>query len=64
MAPMFDLPASLVAKIVARDGALHKVLDVAAGHGLLRIHAPCSARRTSRFRIEQRARRRSREREE
>jgi 2-polyprenyl-3-methyl-5-hydroxy-6-metoxy-1,4-benzoquinol methylase len=36
MAPMFDLPASIVARIVA-DGAA-RVLDVAAGHGLFGIH--------------------------
>jgi 2-polyprenyl-3-methyl-5-hydroxy-6-metoxy-1,4-benzoquinol methylase len=38
MAPMFDLPASIVAKKVAALGNLTKVLDVAAGHGLFGIH--------------------------
>ncbi len=35
MAPMFDLPASIVARKV---GAPNNVLDVAAGHGLFGIH--------------------------
>ena len=35
MAPMFDLPASIVAR---RLGAPARVLDVAAGHGLFGIH--------------------------
>jgi 2-polyprenyl-3-methyl-5-hydroxy-6-metoxy-1,4-benzoquinol methylase len=35
MAPMFDLPASIVAKKI---GAPKRVLDVAAGHGLFGIH--------------------------
>src|SRR5689334_2611577 len=38
MAPMFDLPASLVARIVSQPGTPAKVLDVAAGHGLFGIH--------------------------
>lgn len=38
MAPMFDLPASIVARKVALPGTAAKVLDVAAGHGLFGIH--------------------------
>ena len=38
MAPMFDLPASIVARKVAAPGVRTKVLDVAAGHGLFGIH--------------------------
>ncbi|MFM2126452.1 MAG: Multifunctional cyclase-dehydratase-3-O-methyl transferase TcmN [Acidobacteriota bacterium] len=37
MAPMFALPASLVAPLVSTPGPMN-VLDVAAGHGLFGIH--------------------------
>ena len=37
MAPMFALPASIVAPLVATPGP-QRVLDVAAGHGLFGIH--------------------------
>lgn len=38
MAPMFDLPASIAARIVGEEEPATKVLDVAAGHGLFGIH--------------------------
>jgi ubiquinone/menaquinone biosynthesis C-methylase UbiE len=45
MAPMFDLPASLVARIVTQAAVPERVLDVAAGHGLFGIYvALCDPR--------------------
>jgi SAM-dependent methyltransferase len=38
MAPMFTIPASKSAEIVATPGKPQRVLDVAAGHGLFGIH--------------------------
>ncbi|MEO8099904.1 MAG: class I SAM-dependent methyltransferase [Acidobacteriota bacterium] len=38
MAPMFDMPARIVAPLVTTPGQPAKVLDVAAGHGLFGIH--------------------------
>jgi hypothetical protein len=38
MAPMFDVPASIVARKMTAPGVRTKVLDVAAGHGLFGIH--------------------------
>jgi len=38
MAPMFDVPATIVARKLATPGVRTKVLDVAAGHGLFGIH--------------------------
>ena len=38
MAPMFALPASIVATHVTSPGEPAKVLDIAAGHGLFGIH--------------------------
>jgi ubiquinone/menaquinone biosynthesis C-methylase UbiE len=38
MAPMFALPASIVAKHVTSPGDSARVLDIAAGHGLFGIH--------------------------
>lgn len=38
MAPMFDVPARLVAPQVTQPGVAARVLDIAAGHGLFGIH--------------------------
>lgn len=38
MAPMFDLPASITARIVTKAVTSATILDVAAGHGLFGIH--------------------------
>jgi SAM-dependent methyltransferase len=38
MAPMFAIPAGIVAEFIARPGEPIRVLDIAAGHGLFGIH--------------------------
>ncbi len=38
MAPMFAIPAGIVAKQIANPGTPLQVLDIAAGHGLFGIH--------------------------
>jgi SAM-dependent methyltransferase len=38
MAPMFAIPAKIVAQKIARPGEPLRVLDIAAGHGLFGIH--------------------------
>lgn len=37
MKPLMDVPAQVIAKELARGGEVHKVLDVAAGHGVFGI---------------------------
>jgi SAM-dependent methyltransferase len=38
MAPMFAIPAGIMAKMIARPGEPIRVLDIAAGHGLFGVH--------------------------